>query len=159
MNTSDTRLPLPPLDYLKKKLTYNKRTGIFTWKKPAHPSPVKPGDEAGGLTSNGYIRIRIDNVSYKAHRLAWLFITGEDPGELEIDHKNRKRSDNRACNLRLANRNLQADNSSTSTDETQRKLKLKHAELEGLREEIKYYQTLLLTLLCLGKTTGSPTSS
>jgi hypothetical protein len=37
---------------------------------------------------------------YRAHRLAWLLQTGEWP--VALDHINRKRSDNRWCNLRKA---------------------------------------------------------
>ncbi len=38
----------------------------------------------------------------QAHRLAWLFVYGEDPGEKMIDHINGDPADNRICNLRLA---------------------------------------------------------
>ncbi len=159
MNTPETRLPLPNLDYLKTRISYNKRTGLFKWKTPPKTCKAKRGDVAGGYTSSGHIQIRIDGTKYFAHRLAWLYITGKDPGELEIDHENRKRDDNRACNIRLANRPLQAMNKATSTEETQQKLKLKHAELDCLREEIKSYQTLLVTLLCLGNQGCSRTYS
>lgn len=37
-----------------------------------------------------------------AHRLAWIYVFSSIPDGYQIDHKNRKRSDNRIRNLRLA---------------------------------------------------------
>ena len=37
-----------------------------------------------------------------AHRLAYYFMTGEDPADMQIDHINLDKSDNRWENLRLA---------------------------------------------------------
>ena len=36
------------------------------------------------------------------HRIVWKMFRGEDPGKMQIDHKNGDPSDNRICNLRLA---------------------------------------------------------
>jgi hypothetical protein len=50
---------------------------------------------------NGYWAIRVDDTLYLAHRLAWLYVTGNWP-EDQIDHVNGQRNDNRFCNLREA---------------------------------------------------------
>lgn len=81
-------------------LHYEPSTGKFFWKI----SPVNGvcvGDEAGSIISEGYRVIGYRKSVYMAHRLAWLFMTGEWP-KLQIDHKNNIRSDNSWSNLRLA---------------------------------------------------------
>jgi hypothetical protein len=85
---------------LKEVLDYSKETGVFVWiKKPyPHANSVKVGQPAGTI-QHGYTVIKIDNIPYKAHRLAWLYAFGVFPTE-EIDHKNGNRSDNRFLNLR-----------------------------------------------------------
>jgi len=89
---------------LREILHYNPETGEFAWLSS------KSGRHAGkigyiGGNGKGYLRlmITIDYYSYKAHQLAWLYMTGEWPNP-EIDHKNRNALDNRFCNLRLVNK-------------------------------------------------------
>lgn len=94
------------LEYLKTLISYNPETGLFTWlvKRNSYGGKVAPGAIAGTL-ADGYIRINLDQRIYRAHRLAWLFMTGSFPEKgFDIDHKNRVRSDNRWENLRLATR-------------------------------------------------------
>lgn len=87
-------------DTLKDVFDYNPDTGIFTWKK-SQPPRGKAGDAAGYHT-HGYIKISYKGKKYYAHRLAWLFMKGYMPSE--IDHINQCKSDNRWCNLRESNR-------------------------------------------------------
>ena len=75
-------------------LRYSKSTGLFTWR-----TSNRKGELAGTTTSNGYIRIGIEGKQYKAHRLAFLYVTGKWP-EHEVDHINGVKSDNRWTNLR-----------------------------------------------------------
>jgi len=82
---------------LKKVLDYDPDTGVFTWKIKTC-SKVVAGREAGSLC-RGYIDIRFQGTLYKAHRLAYLWMTGNYPPE-HIDHINRVRYDNRWGNLR-----------------------------------------------------------
>lgn len=49
----------------------------------------------------GYNQLCIDGRSYRAARVAWLWVTGEWPPET-VDHRNRDRTDDRWANLRLA---------------------------------------------------------
>ena len=92
-------LPLPSQERLKEALDYNPETGVFRWKKPSGKK-MKPGDIAGN--NEVYKHIKIDGVNYKAHRLAWMYMTGEDPLETKIDHDDRNPSNIRFSNLRKA---------------------------------------------------------
>jgi len=94
---------------LKEVLLYSKESGLFYWFSQNGPRAVI-GDVAGWVHHSGYIYIQIDNQSYAAHRLAFLYTDGYLP-EGQIDHINRKRRDNRRVNLREASRQCNARNS------------------------------------------------
>lgn len=83
------------LEYLNKYFKYNKDTGeiIRTDRKNSNGSKDK----------DGYLIIKIKGKQYKAHRLIWFMTHGEFP-DGEIDHINRKRTDNRIDNLRVVDR-------------------------------------------------------
>ena len=91
------------IDLMKKYLTYDERTGIFNRRVSVSGKNGRAGSVAGTLTPSGYISISILGTSYSAHRLAWLYVNGEEPPEF-IDHINGVRNDNRICNLRCATR-------------------------------------------------------
>lgn len=95
-------------------LDYDRETGIFRWR--VNVSNICAGSVAGSPKGKGYIGIRIDRVSYYAHRLAVFYVTGTMP-ECDVDHKNLVRTDNRFDNLRSAtssqnkmNRRAQSNN-------------------------------------------------
>lgn len=103
---------------LKELLHYNPDTGHFTWAKGRQG--VAAGSRAGTATPKGYIRIQLRKKNWMAHRLAWLWMTGEWPAA-EVDHKDTDRGNNRWDNLRLAthtenqwNTGVRADNVSGS---------------------------------------------
>lgn len=92
---------------LREVLEYQPDTGMFFWKKA--PSGRLPNQKAGGKDREGYIRIRIDNVKYAAHRLAWMYVHGDFPKNF-IDHINGIKSDNRICNIRDVTRSENMQN-------------------------------------------------
>lgn len=84
---------------LKELLDYDPATGVFTWRVAR--CRVKAGDRAGYLRSDGYWMIVVDGCSpVGAHRLAWLWVHGFLPKE--IDHRNLDRADNRIAEIRVA---------------------------------------------------------
>lgn len=87
-------------DRLKSLVHYNPDTGVFTrLTTTGNRSQWKAGTELRGAADQGYRRVMLDGRRYRAHRLAWLYMTGAWPAG-EIDHINQCRSDNRWCNLR-----------------------------------------------------------
>lgn len=97
----------PSIDRIKEVLDYNPETGVFTWKK--HRKSNLVGSVAGCTSGKGYVRICVDFVSLKAHRIAWLFVYGEWPSG-DVDHINGNKSDNRICNLRCVTRSENMQN-------------------------------------------------
>lgn len=94
-------------EFVRLILDYNPDTGIFTWKYRAD-CPEKwngrfAGITAGGINKSGHVAIAIGEVRYYAHRLAWLYMTGEWP-EGDIDRKDTNYANNKWDNLRLASR-------------------------------------------------------
>ncbi|MDB4352399.1 HNH endonuclease [Porticoccaceae bacterium] len=83
---------------LKEILHYAPDTGIWTWLVP-HGS-VKVGDVAGCKEPYGYRLIWVGGKKYRAHRLAFLYMTGRIPRQ--VDHINQNREDDRWSNLRAA---------------------------------------------------------
>lgn len=79
-------------------MEYNPDTGVFTWLEKI-ADKVVVGSEAGSKkTDSGYRIIRLFGARYRAHRLAFLYMTGRMPEQ--VDHMNHVRDDNRWVNLR-----------------------------------------------------------
>lgn len=93
---------------LKEVLAYTPGTGTFRW-RVANSNRIKVGDVAGTPHNEGYIHIRIDGKRYLAHRLAWLYMTGEWP-EYQIDHRDGIRNNNWFSNLRVATNAQNSEN-------------------------------------------------
>lgn len=96
-------------------LNYDPNTGEFIWK--IHKKGIKDSLIAGSIKSTGYIDIVYNKNINKAHRLAWLYMTGNWPTK-HIDHINGIRNDNRWCNLREASFAENAQNKAMSKNNT-----------------------------------------
>jgi len=106
-------------DYVRSILDYDPATGIFRWK---HRTDIRACDNArmigkiaGSLDKKGYRRIIINRRNYAAHRLAWLYTTGEWPID-EVDHKNLNKDDNRFKEIREATSSDNGCNRQTRAD-------------------------------------------
>lgn len=91
-------------EYLRSIIEYDPESGEFSWKRrPGYPAKWNTrysGKIAGTVcTYHNRILIRIDGKQYQAHRLAWLYMTGEWPQD-DIDHKDCNRLNNKFNNLR-----------------------------------------------------------
>ena len=84
---------------LKKLLNYDPETGVFKWN--ASRGRALKSSVAGNQENTGYLSIRIDEVRYRAHRLAWFYIHAKFP-KREIDHIDGVKNNNRLSNLREA---------------------------------------------------------
>lgn len=99
-------------EILRGLLHYSPENGEFTWLERAHDTfpdlqsaktwnTRYAGKIAGSCKPSGYVGIRLVGRVWYAHRLAWLYMTGEWP-LADIDHKDRVRNNNRWENLRIA---------------------------------------------------------
>lgn len=104
-------------DLVRQLLHYDPETGLFTWKKRT-VSKVTPnkrgvnvfnslyaGEEAGNInytpkSKTPYIHIQLLQKTYKAHRLAFIYMEGEAPEE--VDHLDHDGTNNRWSNLRAS---------------------------------------------------------
>ena len=63
-------------------------------------SGVRSGKEAGSLSTAGYYRVNINNVSYRCHRVIWSICNKTNlEKDLVIDHIDSNRGNNTICNL------------------------------------------------------------
>ncbi len=85
---------------LKELLHYDPDTGVFTWL--VSRSGRYAGANAGSADpKDGYVMVKIAGRDYRAHRLAWLYVTGAWP-EKNVDHKDAVKINNAWSNLREA---------------------------------------------------------
>lgn len=94
---------------VKKLFYYDFCTGNLYWRVDRGPNKVK-GNIAGSLNKSGYIRIKINDSSYSAHRIIWLYVYGKLNENLQIDHKDGNRSNNKLDNLREVTQSINQQN-------------------------------------------------
>jgi hypothetical protein len=100
----------PTQDKINELLSY--KDGRLFWKKN-FKGGVKIGDMGGYELPSKYRTIHIDGCQYYEHRLVWIMHYGNIPADLEIDHINLIRNDNRVENLRIVSRSTNLQNTTS----------------------------------------------
>ena len=107
-------------EQLRAVLSYNPKTGIFTWKarKAGDRFNSWAGRWAGCYRKpDGYLIIRINDHLYRGHRLAVLWMTGRWP-QGEVDHRDHDPRNNKWSNLRTATSSQNKMSCRTRSDNT-----------------------------------------
>lgn len=98
---------LPPAEIISRHLRYDPETGWLTWRR-AQTGRVLPlrgaAPSRAGFMTHGRWVVTFEGQTYYAARIAYLLMTGEDPGQKDVDHINGDPSDDRWTNLRAITR-------------------------------------------------------
>lgn len=101
-------------ELVRELFDYDQETGVLTWKDRVNKGLNVPcqhnGKIAGGIDSEGYIAVGVENKTYRAHRIIWLWWYGYFPKN-DIDHVDRVRHHNWLKNLRESSRKFNNQNS------------------------------------------------
>lgn len=100
-------VPIPHSELLR-RFSYCPETGILI-RRVKVGKRYEAGQIAGFTDPKGYRRVGINKQAFGVHQVAWYYFHEVWP-EMEIDHINGDRSDNRISNLRLASRAVNAGN-------------------------------------------------
>jgi hypothetical protein len=103
--------PLPLQEELHRLFSYSLITGNLYWTANGKDKSFT-GKLVGTSLSGkgGYKRVSINGISFRQHRIIWCWVTGFDPGSLEIDHIDGQTCNNAWHNLRLANHSQNCKN-------------------------------------------------
>jgi hypothetical protein len=118
-------------EFVQKVLNYDPVSGALLWLKRQQNDFARSyefkrwnaryaGKQAGSIAKSkfgiSYLRVKLKGKIYEAHRLIWLYMTGDWPPD-EIDHRDGDGLNNRWLNLRQAtdvqncqNRRVRVDN-------------------------------------------------
>jgi hypothetical protein len=104
------------VERLRELLIYEPDTGLFTRRiTVSNARGGRAGEVAGSINGAGYVYVIVDGSKHLAHRLAWLYMTGEWP-TTGVDHRDHDEVNNRWNNLRLANQSMNNGNASVHAD-------------------------------------------
>jgi len=111
------------IELLKELFTYDKETGFLYYKPRYFGELSKPQKawnsrclhkQAGYISSNGYIRVKVFKKYYYAHQIAFAIMKDYIP--YFIDHKDENKVNNKWDNLREATRSKNGCNKGKRTD-------------------------------------------
>lgn len=115
----------PWIEAVRKAVIYYPESGVFVWRSKPEDTPESKrwntryaGTSAfSSFTARGYLAGRFMGRNILAHRLVWLFQTGDLPRH-GIDHRNGHKTDNRFENLRRASQSINTKNAAKRSDNT-----------------------------------------
>ena len=91
--------PIPSQEYLVGLFDYSPITGLLYRKVRRGHQHV--GTPVGTTRGDGYRVVDIHGKKFKTSRIIWRMVTGDDPGDMDVDHANRIRDNDAWHNLRL----------------------------------------------------------
>ena len=97
---------------------YEPETGLLIRKVTTGNNRFHAGTAAGCSSPDGYLRVRIDKVLHQVHRVCYLLAYGSLPDDMQVDHINHVRDDNRLCNIRLVDNTINSRNASIGKNNT-----------------------------------------
>ncbi|WP_288804427.1 HNH endonuclease [uncultured Novosphingobium sp.] len=102
--------PLPSIDELRHRFTYDHETGIILTRLREGNDPYilsynrrLANKRVGCIMNAGYLSIYVGKLFILGHRIAWALHYGEWPNG-EIDHRDGNKLNNAISNLRIATR-------------------------------------------------------
>ena len=108
----DKRKRIETKEYLESRFHYNPGSGDLVWKV------LFPGSIAG-TKIKGCIKVALERLDFKAHRLCWTLYHGTPPDDgFVIDHVNGDPHDNSISNLRLCSQRQNSMNSKRPKNNT-----------------------------------------